>query len=134
MTKFLFFPILFLSFLSTLYSETVDKKEYKYSKYAFYSKCLDDALPQRINNGLVWVCSNHAIEKLDVLIKSRISSKGKCNERDESHACKLKKSQDAFNKYVDASCKENNYGLHSIYCEMMLKKDRLKWLDKTLGT
>ena len=134
MTKFLFFPILFLSFLSPLYSETVDKKEYKYSKYAFYSKCLDDALPQRINNGLVWVCSNHAIEKLDVLIKSRISSKGKCNERDESHACKLKKSQDPFNKYVDASCKENKYGLHSIYCEMMLKKDRLKWLDNTPRT
>ena len=44
----------------------------------------------------------------------------------------IKKSQDAFNKYVDASCKENKFGLHLIYCEMMLKKDRLRWLDKTL--
>ena len=90
-------------------------------------------MPQRINNGLVWFCSNQAIEKLDFLIRTRISSKGKCYERDESYACTLKKSQDAFNRYVDASCKENKYDLHSIYCEMMLKKDRLKWLDKTLG-
>ena len=111
------------------------EKNYKkeYLKYDFYSKCLDDALPQRINNGLVWICLNQAIKKLDVLIKSRISSKGKCNKRDDSHACILKKSQDAFNKYVDASCNQNKYGLHSIYCEMMLKKDRLIWLDKTLG-
>ena len=95
---------------------------------------MDDALPQRINNGLVWFCSNQAIVKLDVLINSKISSIEKCNELEDSHACILKKSQDAFNKYVDASCKENKYSLHSIYCEMMLKKDRLKWLDKTLGT
>ena len=87
--KILYLPILFLFFVFPLNAENNDKKEY--SKYAFYSKCLDDALPQRINNGLVWVCSNHSIEKLDVLIKSRISSKGKCNERDESHACTLKK-------------------------------------------
>ena len=111
------FFISLLFFVFPLNAENNKKKEY--SKYAFYSKCLDDALPQRINNGLVWVCSNHAIEKLDVLIKSRISSKGKCSERNGSHACTLKKSQDAFNKYVDASCKENKYGLHSIYCEMM---------------
>ena len=134
--KKLLFGFLFLTFLSPLYSETVDEKEYKYSKYAFYSKCLDDALPQRINNGLVWFCSNQAIEKLDLLINSRISSRGKCYENFEkygSHACVLKKSQDAFEKYVNATCKENKYGMHSIYCEMMLKKDRLKWLDKTPG-
>ena len=131
--KKLLFGFLFLTFLSPLYSETVDEKEYKYSKYAFYSKCLDDALPQRINNGLVWFCSNQAIEKLDVLINSRISSRGECNDMYESHACTLKKSQDAFEKYVNATCKENKYGMHSIYCEMMLKKDRLKWLDKTPG-
>jgi len=95
---------------------------------------LNDALPLRINNGLVWFCSNQAIVKLDVLINSRISSKGKCSERYDSHACILIKSKDAFNKYIDASCKGNKYNLHSIYCEMMLKKDRLKWLDKTLGT
>ena len=95
---------------------------------------MDDASPKRINNGLVWFCSNQAIMKLDVLINSRISSKGKCDRRDNSHACILKKSQDAFDKYVDASCKENKYGLHSIYCEMMLKKDLIKWLDKTLST
>ena len=74
-------------------------------------------------------------EKLDVLIKSRISSRGKCYENFEkygSHACVLKKSQDAFEKYVNATCKENKYSLMNPYCEMMLKKDRLKWLDKSL--
>ena len=128
--QILFFSLLF--FVFPVNAENNQKKGYL--KFAFYSKCLEDSLPQRINNGLVWFCSNQAIVKLDVLIKSRISSKGKCNERDDAHACILKKSQDAFNKYVDATCKENKYGLHSIYCEMMLKKDRLKWLDKTLGT
>ena len=131
--KFLFFSICFVGFLSLLYSKTVDKKEYKYSKYAFYSKCLDDALPQTVNNGLVYYCSKKAIEELDNIIKGRIYSRGKCNEKYESHACVLKKSQDAFEKYVNATCKENKYGLHYPYCEMMLKKDRLKWLDKTPG-
>ena len=126
------FFISLLFFVFPLNAENIEKKES--SKYDFYSKCLEDALPQRINNGLVWVCSNQTIKKLDFLIKSRISSKGKCNQRDGSHSCTLKKSQDAFNKYVDASCEKNKYGLHSIYCEMMLRKDRLKWLDKTLGT
>ena len=131
MKKYILLTLLFFTFLSPINSETKEKKEY--GQYAFYSKCLDDALPQRINNGLVWFCSNQAIEKLDVLINSRISSRGKCNEIYESHACTLKKSQDNFERYVDATCKENKYGLHSIYCEMMLKKDRLKWLDKTPG-
>ena len=131
MRKLLFLPFLFLFFVFPLNAEKNEKKEY--SKYAFYAKCLDDALPQRINNGLVWFCSNQAIEKLDVLIKSRISSRGKCNDMYESHACTLKKSQVAFDRYVDATCKENKYGVHSIYCEMMLKKDRLQWLDKTPG-
>ena len=84
-----------------------------------------------------WVslfCSYQAIEKLDALINYGISSRGKCNEIYESHACTLKKSQEAFEKYVNATCKENRYGGHYEYCEMMLKKDRLKWLDKTLGT
>ena len=119
--------ILFISLLFFAFPLNADNHKKKvYSNYAFYSKCLDDALPQRINNGLVWFCSNQAIVKLDVLINSKISSIEKCNELEDSHACILKKSQDAFNKYVDASCKENKYGLHSIYCEMMLKKDRLK--------
>jgi hypothetical protein len=126
------FSISLLFFVFPLNAENNERKEY--SKYDFYSRCLDDASPQRINNGLVWFCSNQAIKKLDILIKSRISSKGKCKERDRSHACTLKESQDAFNQYVDATCKKNKYGLHSIYCEMTLKKDRLKWLDKTPGT
>ena len=95
---------------------------------------MDDAFPQRINNGLVWFCSNQAIKKLDILIKSRISSKGQCKERDRSHACTLKESQDVFNQYLDATFKKNKYGLYSIYWEMTLKKDRLKWLDKTPGS
>ena len=133
MKKYILLTLLFFTFLSPINSETKEKKEY--GQYAFYSKCLDDALPQRINNGLVWFCSNQAIEKLDVLINSRISSRGKCYENFEkygSHACVLKKSQDAFEKYVNATCKENKYSLMNPYCEMMLKKDRLKWLDKSL--
>ena len=51
----LFLPILFLSFLSPVNSETSEKKEY--GKYDFYAKCLDDALPRKINNGLVYECS-----------------------------------------------------------------------------
>ena len=70
--QILFISILFFAF--PLNAEINKKKEY--SKYAFYSKCLDDALPQRINNGLVWFCSNHAIVKLDALIMSRISGGG----------------------------------------------------------
>ena len=49
-------------------------------------------------------------------------------------ACSLNESQDTFNQYVDAKCKKNKYGFHSIYCEMTLKKDRLKWLDETPWT
>ena len=134
MKKYILLTLLFFTLISPINSETKEKKEY--GQYAFYSKCLDDALPQRINNGLVWFCSNQAIEKLDVLINSRISSRGKCYENFEkygSHACVLKKSQDAFEKYVNATCTENKYGVHYPYCEMMLKKDRLKWLDKTPG-
>ena len=133
MKKYILLTLLFFTLISPINSETKEKKEY--GQYAFYSKCLDDALPQRINNGLVWFCSNQAIEKLDVLINSRISSRGKCYENFEkygSHACVLKKSQDAFEKYVNATCKENKYSLMNPYCEMMLKKDRLKWLDKSL--
>ena len=51
----LLLPILFLSFLSPVNSEIKEKKEY--GKYDFYSKCLDDALPRTMNNGLVWECS-----------------------------------------------------------------------------
>ena len=50
--KSLFFaPLMFLFFVFPLNAETNEKKEY--SKYSFYSKCLDDALPRKINNGLV---------------------------------------------------------------------------------
>ena len=130
MKKFILLPLCFLSFLSPINSET--KKKEEYSKYSFYSQCLDKS-PQTINNGLVIDCSLQAQEKLDSLIKTRINSKGKCHGIYESHACTLKKSQEAFEKYVNATCKENRYGVHYEYCEMMLKKDRVKWLDKTLG-
>ena len=126
----LLLPLLFLSFLSPVHSEI---KKKGYGKYSFYSQCLDNALPQRLNNGLVLSCSLQAQEKLDNLINQRITSQGVCNEKYESHACTLKNSQKAFIQYANASCKENKYGMHYEFCEMMLKKDRLKWLDKSLG-
>tara|TARA_A100001234_G_scaffold149583_1_gene131661 strand:- start:32 stop:433 length:402 start_codon:yes stop_codon:yes gene_type:complete len=132
--KFLIFlPFYILTFVSPLNSETKRKNEY--DKYDFYSKCLDDALPRKMNNGLVWECSTKALKELDSLIQKQITSKGDCDEDGfESHACQLKRSQTAFKTYYQTECTWNKYGLHYPYCEMMLKKDRLKWLDKTLGT
>ena len=133
MKKVLFLPLLFICFLSPLNSET--KKEKEYPKYSFYAKCLDDALPKTLNNGLVWECSMQASKELDSLIQKQISSKGDCDEEGfESHACQLKRSQTAFKTYYQTECTWNKYGPHYPYCEMMLKKDRLKWLDKTLGS
>ena len=130
--KKLLFGILFLIFLSPVNSETKDKKEY--GKYDFYSKCLDDALPRKMNNGLVWDCSTKALIELNSLIQKQITSKGDCDKDGfESHACQLKRSQTAFKRYYQTECTWNKYGLHSAYCEMTLKKDRLKWLDKSLG-
>ena len=68
----LLLPILFLSFLSPVNSETNEKKEY--GKYDFYAKCLDDALPKKLNNGLVYECSLKAKEKITALIQEKISS------------------------------------------------------------
>ena len=128
----LLLPILFLSFLSPVNSETKEKKEY--GKYDFYSKCLDDALPKKLNNGLVYECSMKAKEKIDTLMQKKISSKGDCDKEGfESHACTLKRSQEAFKTYYQTECTWNMYGAMYSYCEMMFKKDRLKWLDKTLG-
>ena len=130
--KKLLFGILFLSFLSPVYSETKDKKEY--GKYDFYAKCLDDALPKKMNNALVWECSTKASKKLDSLIQKQISSRGDCDKEGfESHACQLKRSQTAFKTYYQSECTWNKYGPHYEYCEMMLKKSRLDWLDKSLG-
>ena len=129
----LLLPILFLSFLSPVNSETNEKKEY--GKYDFYAKCLDDALPKTLNTGLVYECSLKAKEKIAALIQEKISSKGDCDKEGfESHACSLKRSQEAFKTYYQTECTWNMYGAMYSYCEMMLKKDRLKWLDKTLGT
>ena len=131
--KKLLFGILFLSFLSPVYSETKDKKEY--GKYDFYSKCLDDALPKKMNNALVWECSTKASKKIDSLIQKQISSRGDCDKEGfESHACQLKRSQTAFKTYYQSECTWNKYGPHYEYCEMMLKKSRLEWLDKSLGS
>ncbi len=132
MKSILFIYLLFLFFVSPLNAEKNEKKEY--SKYDFYSKCLDDALPRTINNGLVYECSMKSKEKIDNLIQEKISSKGDCDKEGfESHACSLKRSQEAFKNYYQTECTWNKYGTMYGYCEMMLKKDRLKWLDKTLG-
>ena len=131
MKNILFLPFLFLFFTFPLNAETNKKKEY--GKYDFYSKCLDDALPRTMNNGLVYECSMKSKEKIDNLIQVKISSKGECeNEGFESHACSLKRSQEAFKNYYQTECTWNMYGTMYAYCEMMLKKDRLIWLDKTL--
>ena len=75
-----------IGFFSPLNSETNKQKEY--GKYDFYSKCLDDALPRTINNGLVYECSMKSKEKIDNLIQEKISSKGECEKEGfESHAC-----------------------------------------------
>ena len=126
-------PLILLFFIFPLNAETNEKKEY--GKYDFYSKCLDDALPRTMNNGLVWECSLKASKELDSLIQKKISSKGGCDKEGfESHACQLKRSQTAFKTYYQTECTWNKYGTMYSYCEMMLKKDRLKWLDKTLGS
>ena len=108
-------------------------KKKEYGKYDFYSKCLDDALPRTINNGLVYECSMKSKEKIDNLIQEKISSKGECEKEGfESNACSLKRSQEAFKNYYQTECTWNKYGTIYVYCEMMLKKDRLRWLDKTI--
>ena len=133
MKKLLLIPFLFLIFISPINSETKEKKDY--GKYDFYAKCLDDALPRTINNGLVYECSMKAKEKFENLIQEKITSKGDCDKDGfESHGCSLKRSQEAFKTYYQTECTLNKYGTMYSYCEMMLKKDRLKWLDKTLGT
>ena len=133
MKKLLIMPFLFLFFVFPLNSETNKKKEY--GKYDFYSKCLDDALPRTMNNALVYECSMKSKEKIDNLIQEKISSKGECEKEGfESHACSLKRSQEAFKTYYQTECTWNKYGTMYAYCEVMLKKDRLKWLDKTLGS
>ena len=120
-------------YISPLNSETKEKNEY--GKYDFYSKCLDDALPRTMNNGLVYECYMKSKEKIDKLIQEKITSKGDCDKEGfESHACSLKRSQEEFKTYYQTECTWNKYGPHYPYCEMMLKKDRIKWLDKTLGS
>ena len=132
MRKVLFLPFFFLFFVFPLNAET--NKEKEYGKYDFYSKCLDDALPRTMNNGLVYECSMKSKEKIDNLIQEKISSKGDCDKKGfESHACSLKRSQEAFKTYYQTECTWNKYGTMYSYCEMMLKKDRLKWLDKTIS-
>ena len=132
MKKLLFMPLLLLFFVFPINAETNEKKEY--GKYDFYSKCLDDALPKTLNTGLVYECSLKAKEKISTLIQEKISSKGDCDKEGfESHACTLQRSQKAFKNYYQSECNWNKYRTMYVYCEMMLKKDRLIWLDKTLG-
>ena len=125
--KILFLPILFLGFMSPLYSEIGENNEN--SKYFFYEKCMEN------DNSSVSKCLREVNEKLDALIQKRISSKGDC-EKDgfESLACSVKRSQESFKTYYRSECTWHMYGAMYSYCEIMLKKDRLKWLDKTLGT
>ena len=124
--------MIFFGSISPLNAENKEKKEY--GKYDFYAKCLDDALPKTLNTGIVYECSKKANEKIAALIQEKISSKGDCDKEGfESHACTLERSQKAFKNYYQSECNWNKYGTMYVYCEMMLKKDRLKWLDKTIS-
>ena len=90
-------------YIAPVNSETNEKNVY--GKYDFYSKCLDDALPRTMNNGLVYECSIKSKEKIDNLIQEKISSKGDCDKEGfESHACSLKRSQEAFKTYYQSEC------------------------------
>ena len=126
MKKLLFLTFLF-SLLSPVYSDISEDKEN--SKYSFYEKCMES------NNSSVSKCLKESNEKLDLLIQKRITSKGDCDKDGfESLACSVKRSQESFKTYYQTECTWNMYGAMYSYCEMMLKKDRLKWLYKTLGT
>tara|TARA_S200000501_G_scaffold96842_1_gene90109 strand:+ start:1243 stop:1641 length:399 start_codon:yes stop_codon:yes gene_type:complete len=126
MKKLLFLTFLF-SLLSPVYSDISEDKEN--SKYSFYEKCMES------ENSSVSKCLKEANENLDSLIQKRISSKGDCEKEGfESLACSVKRSQKSFKTYYQTECTWNMYGAMYSYCEMMLKKDRLKWLDKTLGS
>ena len=130
--NYVFISIFCIGLFSPLNSETSEKK--RYDKYDFYSKCLDETQPRKLNNGLVYECSMKAKEKITALIQEKISSKGDCDKEGfESHACTLQRSQEAFKNYYQTECTWNKYGTVYSYCEMMLKKDRLKWLDQTPG-
>ena len=101
MNRFILLPFLFLFFVFPLNSETHKKKEY--GKYDFYAKCLDDALPKKLNTGLVYECSLKAKDKIAALIQEKISSKGDCDKEGfESHACTLQRSQKAFKNYYQS--------------------------------
>ena len=112
--------------ISTLKSQTNEEKDY--SKYSFYEKYIES------DNSSFGKFLKEANEKIDSLIQKRISSKGDC-EKDgfESLACSVKRSQESFKTYYQTECTWHMYGAMYSYCEMMLKKDRLKWLDKTTG-
>ena len=127
MNRFILLSLLFLSALSPLYSEKNENNEN--SKYSFYEKCMER------DNSSVSKCLKEANEKLDSLIQKKISSKGDCEKGVfESLACSVERSQKSFKNYYQTECTWNMYGAMYSYCEMMLKKDRLKWLDKTLGS
>ena len=70
MKSLIFTAFLFLFFVFPLNVETNEKKAY--GKYDFYSKCLDDALPRTMNNGLVFECSMKSKEKIDNLILKKL--------------------------------------------------------------
>ena len=121
MKSLIFTAFLFLFFVFPLNVETNEKKEY--GKYDFYSKCLDDALPRTMNNGLVYECSMKSKEKIDHLIQEKISSKGECEKEGfESHSCSLKRSQEAFKTYYQTEYTCKKYGTMNSYSEMMSKK------------
>ena len=126
----LFVSIFLVGCISPLNAEI--KKDY--TKYNFHEKCVDKELTENRNNNLINKCLKEANEKIDLLIQKKISSKGDC-EKDgfESIACSIKRSQESFKTYYQTECTWNMYGAMYSYCEMMLKGDRLKWLDKTIG-
>ena len=133
--------ILLLLFLTSITPSNADEPEpfvYAGKKYNYYGKCLDEALPRRINNNLVFECYGKASSEIQKLIKERIESYGNCLAplRSGSFQCDLKQSQQAFELYKDTECLMQSdhiitvSGVEFPKCHYNLNRDRLIQLDR----
>ena len=111
---------------------------YSGKKYNYYGKCLDDALPKRINNNLVFECYGKASSEIKKLIKERIESYGNCYApfKSGSFPCDLEQSQQAFELYRNTECLMRSQHLITVsgvqfpQCHYNLNRDRLLQLDQ----
>ena len=133
--------ILLLLFLTSITPSNADEPEpyvYAGKKYNYYGKCLDEALPRRINNNLVYECYGKASSEIQKLIKERIESYGNCLApfKSESFQCNLEQSQQAFELYRNTECLMRSQHLITVsgvqfpQCHYNLNRDRLLQLDQ----